>query len=380
MLMTVKAMSDRTKSTGLTLNSAIFLSFACTLFFSTISAARAQNVQFEQIAGGLSEPWGFAFLPDGAILVTERAGNVLLIEGGQAVKLTGGPKVADKGQGGLLDVMVPRDFATTRQVYFTYAKPQPRGGAGTALAVAILAPGSLKLTQTRDLFEMTKDSGTGRHFGSRVLEGPSGHLFVTIGDRGTAKNAQDLSKHSGSIIRLNRDGSIPRDNPFVSTAKAQSEIWSFGHRNPQGAGFAPDGTLWTAEHGAKGGDEINKITKGANYGWPVISYGRNYNGTKIGEGTAKAGMTQPEFYWDPSIAPSGLTVYSGDMFPNWQGDLLIGSLKFDYIARVDRGSMQEVEQIKTRETDRVRAVKTAADGSIWFLSVGNRALYRMTAN
>ncbi|MEM8732374.1 MAG: PQQ-dependent sugar dehydrogenase, partial [Pseudomonadota bacterium] len=183
--------------------------------------------------------------------------------------------------------------------------------------------------------------------------------------------------HIGTIVRVNRDGSVPADNPFVGQTNARPEIWSYGHRNPQGAGFDAQGRLWTAEHGARGGDEVNLVQKGANYGWPVISYGVNYSGSKIGEGTAKPGMEQPQYYWDPSIAPSGLMVYSGKLWPQWRGDLFVGSLKFDYISRLDGRPVSEAERIEGETTGRVRDIVEAADGSIWFISVYDGAVYRM---
>jgi aldose sugar dehydrogenase len=230
----------------------------------------------------------------------------------------------------------------------------------------------------RLLFELTPGSSGGRHFGSRLVEAPDGRLFMSIGERGDRTSAQDLSRENGTIIRINRDGSVPSDNPFIHTEGAQQEIWSWGHRNPQGAALDLKGNLWINEHGARGGDEVNRIRKGANYGWPVISYGVHYSGAKIGEGTAKPGMEQPAFYWDPSIAPSGLMIYSGRLWPQWRGDFFIGSLKFDMISQLDGDNMQEIARIKTPETDRVRDIREGPAGAIWFLSVGNGALYRMT--
>lgn len=333
-------------------------------------------VEITEVARGFDEPWGVDILPEGSFLVTERGGRLVHVKDGAAITVRGVPAVVAEGQGGLLDVTLPKDFARTRDVFLTYSKRQ-RGGSGTALAVGTLSPDGTRLTRVRDLFESAPGGSTGRHFGSRVVEGQDGMLYVTIGDRGDRPSAQDRSNHNGTIVRVARDGSVPRDNPFVGQAGIQPEIWSYGHRNPQGAGVAGNGQIWTAEHGARGGDEINRIRKGANFGWPVISYGRHYSGGKIGDGTAKDGMEQPEFYWDPSIAPSGLLVYSGKLNPAWRGDLFVGSLKFDYISRLDGGSVREVEQIKSRETDRVRDIIEAPDGSIWFISVGNGAIYRL---
>ena len=211
-----------------------------------------------------------------------------------------------------------------------------------------------------------------------MVEATDGTLFVTIGDRGDRPSAQDLLTHMGSVIRINRDGSVPTDNPFIGQSSVRPEIWSYGHRNPQGAGQDALGRLWVSEHGAKGGDEVNLVTPGANYGWPIISYGVHYSGDRIGEGTFKEGMEQPQYFWDPSIAPSGLMVYSGKLWPEWKGDIFVGSLKFDYIARLGGTPLREVEQIKGRETERVRDIVEAPDGSIWFISVGNDAVYRMS--
>ncbi|MFK7875230.1 MAG: PQQ-dependent sugar dehydrogenase [Paracoccaceae bacterium] len=337
----------------------------------------AQAFEITPVVTGLDEPWGVEILPSGAVLITERDGQLLHIQDGVAQSVSGVPRVAADGQGGLLDVTLPRDFAQTRQVFLTYSKPQGRG-SGTALAVGVLSPDGKRLTQVRDLFESARGGSGGRHFGSRVVEAPDGTLFVTIGDRGDRPSAQDRSNHNGAIVRVNRDGSVPDDNPFLNDPNIRPEIWSYGHRNPQGAGLDLNGALWTAEHGARGGDEVNRIAKGANFGWPVISYGRHYSGRSIGEGTTKSGMVQPEFYWDPSIAPSGLLVYSGKLKPEWRGDLFVGSLKFDYIARLDGDSVQEVAQIKTQQTERVRDIIEAPDGTIWFISVGQGAVFRLT--
>ena len=341
--------------------------------------AQLGAVTVTPVATGLEEPWAVAPMPDGALLVTERDGTLQLVRDGVATAVRGTPRVVAQGQGGLLDITLARDFATSRTLFLTYSKPQGRG-AGTTLAAAELSADGTRLENLRDLFESAPGGTTGRHFGSRVVEARDGTLFVTIGDRGDRPSAQDRSLHNGSIIRVNRDGTVPADNPFVGQDGVRPEIWSYGHRNPQGAGLDARGTLWTAEHGARGGDEVNRIKKGANYGWPVISYGVHYSGDKIGEGTAKPGMEQPAHYWDPSIAPSGLMVYQGDMFPEWKGDMFVGSLKFSYISRleVSGDTAREVEQLESDETLRVRDIVEDSDGSILFISVGNGAVYRMT--
>ena len=218
----------------------------------------------------------------------------------------------------------------------------------------------------------------GRHFGSRVVEARDGTLFISLGERGDRPSAQDLGLHQGSVVRINRDGTVPASNPFTGKHGAQPEIWSYGHRNPQGMSLDLRGNLWVAEHGAKGGDEVNRIRKGANYGWPVISYGRHYSGRKIGEGTSKPGMEQPEWYWDPSIAPSGMMIYSGRMWPEWRGDIFVGSLKFDYISRLSGSPLKEAEQLRSQETGRIRDVQEAPDGSIWFASESEGAVFRIS--
>ena len=309
--------------------------------------------------------------------MTERDGELIYVSDGETNRVSGVPKVAAAGQGGLLDVTIPRDFSQSREVFLTFSKPQA-GGAGTALAVARLSENGKRLTNLRVLFEAEPGGSGGRHFGSRVVEAQDGTLFLTIGDRGDRPSAQDTSNHMGSVIRINRDGTVPADNPFIGQSGIRPEIWSFGHRNPQGAGLDANGGLWVSEHGARGGDEVNLAQPGKNYGWPIISYGTHYSGEKIGEGTSKPGLEQPAFYWDPSIAPSGLLVYSGDLFPRWRGDIFVGSLKFDYIARLSGSPLREVEQIKGPETERVRDIVQAPDGSIWFISVGQGAVYRMT--
>lgn len=360
------------------------LSALTMVVFASATMAPAENfpssqgmLQLEPAISGLETPWAFDFLPSGGILVTERDGRLLHVVNGVARTISGTPAVAAVGQGGLLDVMIPRDFATSREVFLTYSKRQGRG-AGTALAVGQLSADNSRLTNLRQLFEAAAGSRGGRHFGSRVVEGRDGSLFVSLGERGDQPSAQDLGRHQGSIIRIRRDGRVPRDNPFVNSDGAQPEIWSYGHRNPQGMALDLQGNLWAAEHGARGGDEVNRIRRGGNYGWPVIAYGRHYSGLPIGEGVRKPGMEQPEWYWDPSIAPSGMMIYSGKMWPQWRGHIFVGSLKFDYIARLAGNPLREVEQLKTAQTGRIRDVQEAPDGSIWFASENDGAIYRLS--
>jgi glucose/arabinose dehydrogenase len=350
---------------------ALFLAFPAHALDSSLGTLRVTRM-----VDGLNEPWAIGFLPGGAVLITERGGRLLHVEGGQMRAVAGLPEVAVRGQGGLLDVLVPRDFAATRELFFSYAKPQ-QGGEGTAVGRARLSADATRLEGWQVIFEMEPGSSGGRHFGSRIVEGRDGLLYITIGERGDRPSAQDLGRENGSVIRIARDGSVPADNPFVGWAGAQPEIWSYGHRNPQGATLDLEGGLWVVEHGARGGDEINRIRRGGNYGWPVISYGRHYSGVPIGEGTAKAGMEQPEFYWDPSIAPSGMMIYSGKLWPEWRGHVFVGSLKFGLISHLGGSPLREIERLKGRETARVRDIREAPDGAIWFLSVGNGAAYRI---
>lgn len=358
--------------------------FLCFAFLCIATGAFAQSLgssagplRLQAMATGLDTPWAIGLLPDGSFLVTERDGRLLRVADGKTTELRGVPRVRTKGQGGLLDVTVAADFAQSREIFLTFSKAQPGGATGTAIAVARLSTDGRRLRDVRVIFEAAPASRTGRHFGSRVVEGRDGLLYVTIGDRGDRPSAQDRSNHNGTIIRITRTGGVPSSNPFVGQDGVQPEIWSYGHRNPQGAGLDLQGNLWTAEHGPRGGDEVNRIRKGANFGWPVISYGVHYSGAKIGQGTAKAGMDQPVHYWDPSIAPSGLLVYSGKLWPQWRGHVFVGSLKFDHIARLSGTPMREVEQIKGSETERVRDIVEASDGAIWFIAEGSGTVWRM---
>nr|WP_244846671.1 PQQ-dependent sugar dehydrogenase [Mesorhizobium sp. L-8-3] len=326
------------------------------------------------VADGLEHPWGLDFLPDGSAIVTERPGRMRLWTGGAlSDPVEGVPKVAASGQGGLLDVAVAPDFASSETIFFSFSEPG-KGGAGTAVARARLAMdgGTARLEDVRTIFSMARKTGKTQHFGSRLVFGPDGTLFITTGDRGQGDRAQDPRDSAGAVIRINTDGSVPPGNTSPEGADWLPELWSKGHRNIQGAVFDPvwDG-LVTVEHGAKGGDEVNRPEAGKNYGWPVISYGVNYSGTKIGIGTEAPGYEQPLYYWDPSIAPSGLASYQGDMFPEWKGDLLVGSLKFELLARLDRNEAGEIvgeERMLKEEFGRIRDVAIAPDGAVWLLT------------
>lgn len=337
---------------------------------------RATAAAVETMAVGLDEPWGLAFLPGGAFLVTERGGRLLHFAGpgarGRAVQ--GVPAVRAAGQGGLLDVTAARDVASSRRLWLTFAHPG-QGGASTGLARARLSADAARLEEVR-LVHSGPGSDRRQHFGSRAVEAADGHVFLTTGDRGEPALAQDPARPEGKVLRFTAAGS-PAPAPAFAGGGAVAGLWSLGHRNIQGAALDGRGQLWTVEHGARGGDEVNRIEPGRNYGWPVISYGRNYDGSKIGEGTAKAGMEQPAHYWDPSIAPSGLAIHSGRGIPAWKGHFLTGSLNGDFIARLDPAAGWRETRIATPETERVRDVVEAPDGSVWFLSVGRGAAYRL---
>lgn len=335
----------------------------------------AGPVTLTTLVDGLDSPWAADHLPDGTILITEIDGRLIAVADGTRREIAGLPDdIAVGGQGGLLDIMVPRDFADTRDLFFTYSKRQS-DGAGTAVFRARLSDDGTTLERGVTIFEMTAGNPTQHHYGSRLVESRDGTLFVTVGERGNGPLAQDVTRHNGSVLHLTRDGAAAPGNPF--TGDALPELWSIGHRNPQGAALDATGQLWVVEHGAKGGDEVNRITPGANYGWPVISYGTNYNGSKIGVGTARDGMEQPVYYWDPSIAPSGMTFYDGPI-ADWQGCAFVGSLKFDYVSRLCGTPLAEVERIASEATVRVRDVTMGPDGALWVLSEINGALYALT--
>ena len=353
------------------------LAFSPTIAFADQVQTSAGPMQITSVARGLDEPWGLAFLPDGAFLVTERAGRLWLARDGVLRTVGKLPKVYVDGQGGLLDVMIPADFATSREVWLSFAAAVG-DGAATAAGRGRLSEDGSRLEGFETLF--TGDGFTGgRHFGSRLVEMPDGSIALTTGERGTGPEglqAQDPKSTLGKVILLNRDGS-----PAIALDGWRPGVLSRGHRNMQGAALDLTGRLLTVEHGAQGGDELNAPEAGRNYGWPVITYGINYDGAKIGEGMAKAGMEQPLHYWDPSIAPSGLMVYSGKLVPEWKGDIFFGSLNSDFLGRLDpdrpAATGYAEERISAAETGRVRDVVEAPDGSIWFLSVYDGAVYRM---
>ncbi len=324
------------------------------------------------VAEGLEYPWGLAFLPDGAMLVTEREGSVRLVsaDGSLSPPLKGAPSVYASGQGGMLDVVLDPDFAGNGLIYLAYAEPGS-GGAGTAVARARLDRAALRLDGLKVIFRQEPKSHGGRHFGGRLVFARDGRLFITVGERGERDRAQDFSVNRGQVIRIDPDGSIPADNPFVGKGGGRPEVWSHGHRNPQGAALHPaTGELWLHEHGARGGDEVNVARAGRNYGWPIIAYGRHYSGDRIGVGTRKAGLEQPLHYWDPSIAPSGMTFYTGALFPKWRGSLLVGALKFQLVSRLTLDGDRVVAEERFLEDldERIRDVRQGPDGALYLLT------------
>ncbi|CAN7400139.1 PQQ-dependent sugar dehydrogenase [Acidovorax sp. Leaf78] len=333
-------------------------------------------VALAPVATGLVNPWAVAFLPDGQFLVTERPGRMRVVQatGQVGPALAGVPSVAASGQGGLLDVITDANFARNRRIFFCFSEPAAAGASGnsTALARATLSADARSLQDVKVIFSQRPKVDSALHFGCRIVQAADGNLFLTLGERYQRKDdAQKLDNHHGKIVRIMPDGAVPADNPFRQRASALPEIWSYGHRNPQGAALAPDGTLWMHEHGPQGGDEINVPQPGRNYGWPVITYGENYGGGKMGEGTAKAGMEQPLHYWVPSIAPSGMAFLTSTRYGDaWKGSLFIGSLKFGTLHRLEvtQGKVQREEKLLQGNGERIRDVRQGPDGLLYLLT------------
>lgn len=345
------------------------------------AAAQDTAIKVQRVAAGLQNPWGLAFLPEGRFLVTERPGRMRVVEADGRVgqPLAGLPEIAAGGQGGLLDVALDSGFASNRTVYFCYSEPAEKGnGNSTALARARLSDDRTRLEDVRVIFSQQPKVNSSSHFGCRIVERqvggkPDGTLFLTLGDRySRMADAQTLDNHHGKIVRIGKDGSVPKDNPFAGRSGALPEIWSLGHRNVQGAALAPDGQLWTHEHGAQGGDEINLPQPGRNYGWPVITYGVNYGGSRIGDGlTEKAGLEQPLKHWVPSIAPSGMAFLTSERYGKaWQGSLFVGSLKFSRLYRLELadGKLVREQQLLADVDQRVRDVRQGPDGLLYVLT------------
>ena len=350
--------------------------------FLIATGTRGENVSFpssagqlevQTVASGLVNPWSLAFLPDGRMLVTERPGRMRVVtaEGQLSPPLKGVPEVWASNQGGLLDVIIDKSHAQNKTIYFCFAEGTG-GGGRTAVARATLNDGNGLLDDVKIIFRQEGPLSSGGHYGCRIVQANDGNLFVTLGEHFKYRDeAQNLGNHLGKLIRIAPDGSVPADNPFVGRANAKPEIWSYGHRNEQGLAINPaTGDLWEIEHGPRGGDEVNIIGKAKNYGWPVIGYGIDYNGTRIHESTAKDGMEQPIKYWVPSIAPSGMTFYTAALFPKWTGSLFTGALAGRMLVRLslNGNTVTGEERLLPNLNERIRDVRQGPDGALWLLT------------
>jgi aldose sugar dehydrogenase len=360
------------------------IALACALALGAIPSALAQDTQrfrtdkveviVETVARNLQNPWGLAFLPDNRMLVTERPGRLRMADadGHLSEPIQGVPRVAARGQGGLLDVALDPNFAQNRLIYLSFAEERGEGRAGTSVARARLNTDGTALEALAIIFRQEPTHTGNNHWGSRLVFDRDGNLFVTLGDRFDLRNqAQNPANHIGKIIRIKPDGGAAPGNPFLNREDARPEIWSLGHRNLQSAALHPTtGELWTVEHGARGGDEVNIPQKGKNFGWPVISYGVDYSGAKIGEGTKKAGLEQPVYYWDPSIAPSGMAFYTGDKFPAWRGSILVGALAGKLVSRLETNGNRVTgeERMLQQLGERIRDVRQGPDGFVYLLT------------
>ncbi|MBL0405911.1 PQQ-dependent sugar dehydrogenase [Microvirga aerilata] len=360
------------------------IALACALALGAVPSALAQDTQrfrtdkveviVETVARDLQNPWGLAFLPDNRLLVTERPGRLRIVdpEGNLSAPIGGLPRIAARGQGGLLDVALDPRFAQNRLVYLSFAEDRGEGRAGTSVARGRLSDNGTALEALQVIFRQEPAYTGPNHWGSRLVFDRDGNLFVTTGDRFDLRNqAQNPANHIGKIIHIKPDGSAAPGNPFLNREDARPEIWSLGHRNLQSAALNPaTGELWTVEHGARGGDEVNIPQKGKNYGWPIISYGVDYSGAKIGEGTRKAGLEQPVYYWDPSIAPSGMAFYTGDKFPAWRGSILVGALAGKLVSRLETNGNRVTgeERMLQQLGERIRDVRQGPDGFVYLLT------------
>jgi aldose sugar dehydrogenase len=339
----------------------------------------AGTIQVETVVSGLVHPWGMAFLPDGRMLVTERPGTLRIVDSdfNLSEPLSGVPEVLAQGQGGLLDVAVDPDFASNQLVYLTFAEPGS-GGASTAAARGRLGDSGLEDVEV--IFRQEPKVSGGNHFGSRLVFHTDGTLFIGLGDRAKLDPAQDLSNHIGTVVRINPDGSVPDDNPFLGENDAKPEIWSYGHRNIQGAARHPDtGELWLHEHGPRGGDEINVPRAGENYGWPVVSWGNHYDGRAIPDPPTRPQFAESVHVWTPSIAPSGMTFYTGDVFPQWQGDLLVGGLVAQALIRISLDGQEVTNEERIDLGARIRDVAQGPEGAVYVITdASNGQVLRLT--
>ena len=344
----------------------ILLSISLTACAQDKNPVNTKNT-YEVVVPELNIPWGFVFLPDESMLITEKEGKLIHFKNGKKIEITGLPEIYVRGQGGLLDIALHPNFKENGWIYFSYASPKGEDeGGNTAIMRAKIKDNTLIDKQL--LYKAEPNTTKGQHFGSRIVFDKNGYLFFTVGERGNRdENPQDITRDCGKVYRLNDDGSIPMHNPFVNTPNAKPAIFSYGHRNPQGMELNPEtGEVWTHEHGPRGGDEINIIKSGKNYGWPIITYGINYSGTIITDETAREGMEQPLHYWDPSIAPSGMAFISSDKYGDWKGSLLVGSLKFQYLdlCTLKNGKVIREERLLDN-IGRVRSIEQGPDGFIY---------------
>jgi glucose/arabinose dehydrogenase len=327
------------------------------------------------VARGLEHPWAVEPLPGGELLVTERPGRMRIVSatGELGAPIGGVPRVDARGQGGLLDVALSPSFATDRTIFWSYAEPRS-GGNGTSVARGVLSADGRRLGDVQVIYRSEPTYDGTMHFGSRLAFGPDGMLFITMGERSDEpmrRHAQELDNHLGKVVRIAPDGAAPQDNPFTGDTNARPEVWTLGHRNIQAAAFDGDGRLWVVEHGAQGGDELNLIEKGKNYGWPIVAYGEEYSGRPIPDAeTSRDGYEQPVYYWDPVIAPSGAQFYSGDAFPDWQGDLFVGGMKDKMLVRLtlDGERVTGEERLLTGRGQRVRDVRQGPDGALYLVT------------
>jgi glucose/arabinose dehydrogenase len=374
-----------------TLLRAVLIAGACLLAGYSVSHAQvfpssAGALKVETFARGFDHPWAIAFLPDTRLLVTERPGRMRILskDGKASPPLDGVPRVFASGQGGLLDVALDRDYANNQTIYFCFAEPAGSGEARTAVARARLIDEG-RLENVSVIFHQEGPLSTSNHFGCRIVQAPDDNLFVTLGEHFVYRDqAQNLANHLGKTIRIRPDGSVAPDNPFVGKVGAKPEIWTYGHRNPQGLAFHPaTGKLWEHEHGPRGGDEINIIEKGKNYGWPVIGYGLDYSGARIHESTHKQGMQQPIWHWTPSIAPSGMAFYTGDLFANWRGNLFVGALAGQMLVRLELADekITKEERLLQQLHERIRDVRQGPDGALWLATDRSSGrILRLTPN
>ncbi len=346
----------------------------------SLQSSQHHDFKLVTVVEGLENPWALAFLPDGGMLVTEKPGRLRMVRDGKLLPeaVAGLPEITVVGQGGLLDVALHPDFARNRWVYLSYAA-EGEGGYGTRVSRGKLD--GMHLTEVETIFRSAPLSRGGRHFGSRLLFDEAGMLYVTVGDRGDRANPQDLGRLNGKVLRIHDDGRVPDDNPFVGSDDAKAEVFSLGHRNQQGLALQPGtGLIWATEHGPRGGDELNVVRAGVNYGWPVITYGEEYAGGKIGRGTEFPGLAQPVTYWVPSISPSGLAFYDAEAFPKWRGDLFVGALSAEHLERIKLDGERVVEQERLLEDfeERIRDVRQGPDGLIYILTAtSDGGIYRL---